>query len=224
MSRETSPQNIDKLQRRKAELEIEAQAAESEEDVTRLAAIRKSVLDVDVELQPLKAHHAAQKSRQDMIKSLKMKVTELEAAADEAAWRGDDAAASMFRRFALPDVRARLKKLEKQRGDEEPADIVTVECIAEVVAKWTGVPISKLQGTEKELLLNMEKTLADSVVGQPEAVQAVANAIRLSRSGLGNAERPIASFLFAGPSGTGKTLMTKTVRPYSVLPWWQSHS
>ncbi|KAG8993211.1 hypothetical protein FRB90_000743 [Tulasnella sp. 427] len=91
------------------------------------------------------------------------------------------------------------------------ADSVTPEAIAEVVARWTGIPVSRLMSTEAQKLLKMEKHLARQVVGQPEAVKAVANAIRLSRSGLANATRPIASFLFAGPSGTGKTLLSKTL-------------
>lgn len=90
-------------------------------------------------------------------------------------------------------------------------DSVTPEQIAEIVARWTSIPVTRLMSTEKEKLLRMEKILAQNVVGQPEAVRAVANAIRLSRSGLGNAQRPIASFLMAGPSGTGKTLLSKTV-------------
>jgi len=93
-------------------------------------------------------------------------------------------------------------------------DTVTSEHIAEIVGRWTSIPVTKLMSTEKEKLLHMEKILADSVVGQPEAVRAVANAIRLSRSGLTNAQRPIASFLMTGPSGTGKTLLSKTVRSY----------
>lgn len=90
-------------------------------------------------------------------------------------------------------------------------DTVTPEQIAEIVARWTNIPVTRLMSTEKDKLLRMEKILAEQVVGQPEAVKAVANAIRLSRSGLRNEQRPIASFLFAGPSGTGKTLMSKTV-------------
>jgi ATP-dependent Clp protease ATP-binding subunit ClpA len=88
---------------------------------------------------------------------------------------------------------------------------VTPEQIAEIVAKWTNIPVTRLITSEKEKLLRMEKVLGTSVVGQPEAVRAVANAIRLSRSGLSNPNRPVASFLMAGPSGTGKTLMAKTV-------------
>lgn len=90
-------------------------------------------------------------------------------------------------------------------------DTVTPEAIAEVVARATNIPVGRLLSTEKEKLIRLEKTLAHTVVGQPEAVKAVANAIRLSRSGLSNENRPIASFLFAGPSGTGKTLLSKTV-------------
>jgi ATP-dependent Clp protease ATP-binding subunit ClpB len=112
-------------------------------------------------------------------------------------------------------VTVRLDQLEKAKAEEKVSDSssdeVTAEAIAEIVARWTNIPVTRLMSTEKEKLLTMEKTLAESVVGQPEAVRAVANAIRLSRSGLRNAGRPIASFLFAGPSGTGKTLLTKTL-------------
>lgn len=101
------------------------------------------------------------------------------------------------------------------QGDE--SDTVTAEQIAEVVARWTSIPVTRLMSSEKDKLLNMEKVLARSVVGQPDAVKAVANAIRLSRSGLTNPQRPIASFLLAGPSGTGKTLLAKTVSCLFVL-------
>ena len=101
------------------------------------------------------------------------------------------------------------------QGDE--SDTVTAEQIAEVVARWTSIPVTRLMSSEKDKLLNMEKVLASSVVGQPDAVKAVANAIRLSRSGLTNPHRPIASFLLAGPSGTGKTLLAKTVSRLFVI-------
>jgi ATP-dependent Clp protease ATP-binding subunit ClpB len=109
------------------------------------------------------------------------------------------------------------KLAEDASGTKMVADSVTPEAIAEVVGRWTGIPVARLMSSEKQKLLKMEKILARSVVGQPEAVTAVANAIRLSRSGLANAGRPIASFLFAGPSGTGKTLLSKTVS--LLLPW-----
>ena len=131
-------------------------------------------------------------------------------------FRYDLTAASDLRYYALPDLQHRLENLLAKQADEEKSglggdDTVTPEQIAEIVARWTSIPVTRLMSTEKEKLLRMEKILSESVVGQPEAVRAVANAIRLSRSGLGNAQRPIASFLMAGPSGTGKTLLSKTV-------------
>ena len=131
-------------------------------------------------------------------------------------FRYDLATASDLRYYALPDAQNRLEYLLAKQAEEEKSglgatDTVTPEQIAEIVARWTSIPVTRLMSTEKEKLLRMEKILSESVVGQPEAVKAVANAIRLSRSGLGNAQRPIASFLMAGPSGTGKTLLSKTV-------------
>jgi ATP-dependent Clp protease ATP-binding subunit ClpB len=134
-----------------------------------------------------------------------------------AFFRYDLTAASDLRYYALPELQQRLESLLAKQADEEKsgvegaADTVTPEQIAEIVARWTSIPVTRLMSTEKEKLLRMEKILSENVVGQPEAVRAVANAIRLSRSGLGNAQRPIASFLMAGPSGTGKTLLSKTV-------------
>ena len=114
----------------------------------------------------------------------------------------------------MPDLQARLDALEAKKAAEDAsdgADSVTPDQIAEIVGKWTNIPVTRLLTTEKEKLLRLEKVLAEHVIGQADAVKAVANAIRLSRSGLANPNRPVASFLMAGPSGTGKTLMAKTV-------------
>jgi ATP-dependent Clp protease ATP-binding subunit ClpB len=121
-----------------------------------------------------------------------------------------------LRYYAIPDLQARLEQLEAKKFAEDTAagggtDMVTPEQIGEIVARWTSIPVTRLMSTEREKLLNMEKVLSNSVVGQADAVKAVANAIRLSRSGLSNPNRPVASILMAGPSGTGKTLLAKTV-------------
>ncbi len=123
----------------------------------------------------------------------------------------------------------KLEDLERQKvqadlsGTKIVTDSVTPEAIAEVVARWTGIPSARLLSSEAQKLLKMEKMLQSQVVGQPEAVSAVASAIRLSRSGLANAARPIASFLFAGPSGTGKTLLAKTVSPGHPTSYERTH-
>ncbi|KAK0506223.1 P-loop containing nucleoside triphosphate hydrolase protein [Armillaria luteobubalina] len=190
VTRETEPEEIDKLQRRLLEL----QTAASKE---RLVIARKAIATVEDELKPLKAAYETEKKRGDETK------------AEEAERRYDLATASDLKYYALPDLVARLKELEDKKAAEDATaegggtDTVTAEHIAEIVARWTSIP--------REKLLRMERILSESVVGQTEAVKAVANAIRLSRSGLSNPSRPIASFLMAGPSGTGKTLMAKTL-------------
>lgn len=134
--------------------------------------------------------------------------------------RHDLGVASDLRYFAIPDLKLRLDRLEQKKAEEDAArgsgtDLVTPESIAEIVSRWTSIPVTRLVTTEKEKLLRLEKVLAEQVVGQNDAVKSVANAIRLSRSGLSNPNRPVASFLMAGPSGTGKTLLAKTVCVFS---------
>jgi len=144
---------------------------------------------------------------------MRKRVDELKAKADDAERRYDLATASDLRYYAIPELQAKIEKAQAEEAAHGGSlvDTVTPEAIAEVVARWTGIPVTRLMSTEKQKLLTLEKTLAESVVGQPEAVKAVANAIRLSRSGLRDENRPLASFLFCGPSGTGKTLLSKTV-------------
>jgi ATP-dependent Clp protease ATP-binding subunit ClpA len=227
VARETAPEAIDKLQHRRLQFEVEIHALEREKDQAskdRLAAAHKAMAEIDDELQPLKAAYEAEKERGDEINNVRKRIDELKAKADDAERRRDLETASDLRYYALPELQNRLKQLQARKEQEEAndhigADTVTPEHIAEIVGRWTSIPVTKLMSTEKEKLLHMEKILAESVVGQPEAVKAVANAIRLSRSGLTNAERPIASFLMTGPSGTGKTLLSKTVRSCLTGSW-----
>ncbi|KAF9229277.1 P-loop containing nucleoside triphosphate hydrolase protein [Gyrodon lividus] len=219
VTRETAPEAIDKLQRHKLELEVEIHALEREKDQAskeRLAIARKAMAGIDDELRPLKAAYEVEKKRGDEINQVRKRIDELKAKADDAERRYDLQTASDVRYYALPELQSRLEQLQAKKTEEEAngntsSDTVTPEHIAEIVGRWTSIPVTRLVSTEKEKLLRMEGILANSVVGQPEAVKAVANAIRLSRSGLANAQRPIASFLMAGPSGTGKTLLSKTL-------------
>lgn len=219
VTRETEPEAIDKLQRRKLELQVEIHALEREKDAAskeRLQVARKAIAEVEEQLQPLKAAYENEKKRGNEINVVRKKMDELKAKVEEAERRYDLATASDIRYYALPDLQARLEQLEAKKAVEDASgnggmDTVTPDKIAEIVAKWTNIPVTRLMTTEKEKLLKLEKVLSDSVVGQGDAVKAVANAIRLSRSGLSNPNRPIASFLMTGPSGTGKTLLAKTV-------------
>ncbi|KIK92316.1 hypothetical protein PAXRUDRAFT_830053 [Paxillus rubicundulus Ve08.2h10] len=219
VTHETAPEGIDKLQRRRLELEVEIHALERENDEAskeRLAIARKTMANIDDELQPLKAAYEAQKKLGDEINNVRKRIDELKAKADDAERRYDLQVASDIRYYALPESQSKLERLQTKAAEQEAngttsPDIVTPEHIGEIVARWTSIPVTRLMSTEKEKLLRMEHVLAESVVGQPEAVKAVANAIRLSRSGLADAQQPIASFLMAGPTGTGKTLLTKTL-------------
>ncbi|KAL0581617.1 hypothetical protein V5O48_000433 [Marasmius crinis-equi] len=217
VTRETEPEEIDKLQRKKLELEVEIHALEREKDEAskeRLQLAKKAIAGVDDELRPLKAAYENEKKTGDEINNVRRKIDELKAKAEDAERKYDLATASDLKYFAIPDLQSRLGELEKRAAEQDAdsgANTVTPEQIAEIVARWTSIPVTRLMSSEKEKLLKMEKILAESVVGQNEAVKAVANAIRLSRSGLSNPNRPIASFLMAGPSGTGKTLMAKTL-------------
>ncbi|KZO93467.1 P-loop containing nucleoside triphosphate hydrolase protein [Calocera viscosa TUFC12733] len=217
VTRETAPEELDKLERKKLELEVEIHALEREKDAAskeRLLTARKAIADLDEKLGPMKASYENEKRRGDEVNDVRRRIDELKAKADDAERRYDLATASDLRYFAIPELTQRLQKLEEKKAAEEAAgtnfgDTVTPEAIAEIVARWTGIPTTRLMSTERDKLLRMERTLGKEVIGQAQAVKAVANAIRLSRSGLANASRPIASFLFAGPSGTGKTLLSK---------------
>ena len=234
VARETAPEAIDALERQKLQLEVEVHALtvshlvrlflskhilillfQREKDAVskeRLKAAKKAIADVDEELRPLRAQYEADHNRSEEIATLRRRLDELKAKADDAERRHDLDVASDIRFYGIPDTQTKLQKLEAARAvNQSQTDTVTPEAIAEIVGRWTGIPVSRLLATERDKLMNMEKVLSESVVGQPEAVKAVANAIRLSRSGLSNENRPIASFLFAGPSGTGKTLMAKTL-------------
>lgn len=219
VQRETRPEAIDILERRKLALEVEIHALEREKDDAskeRLEAAQKQLQAIDEELGPLLREYENEKDVSDQIAALRRKIDELKNKADEAERKYDLATASDIRYYSIPDRQRKLAELELRESEQQgkKGGEVGPEQIAEVVARWTGIPVSSLVQTEKEKLLHMEKTLAQSVIGQPEAVKSVANAIRLSRSGLGNNKRPIASFLLVGPSGTGKTLLAKTVAKF----------
>lgn len=230
VARESQPEVIDSLERKLRQLMIEIAALEKEKDEAsqvRLQQAKKDAKNVEEELEPLRMKYKNEIKRGEEIHQAKVKLDELEKRLEDATNMGDMAKAADLQYGAIPDLQMVIKELEVRKAaadaalnaeDGDPGtsmvtDIVTADHINEIVARWTGIPVTRLRTSEKEKLINMEKVLGKVVVGQREAVQSVANAIRLQRSGLANPNQP-PSFLFCGPSGTGKTLLTKALAEF----------
>jgi ATP-dependent Clp protease ATP-binding subunit ClpB len=219
---DSMPTEIDVLERRIRQLEIERVALAKETDeasVERLAKLDEEVANLREEADAMKAHWRAETDAIAAIRSLKEQLEAARNDADRFERDGDLGHAAEIRYGRVPDLErqieaatARLAELqETQRMLKEEVD---AEDVAEVVAKWTGVPVSRLLEGEVSKLVRMEEVLHQRVVGQHDAVVAVANAIRRSRSGLSDPNRPIGSFLFLGPTGVGKTELARTLADF----------
>ncbi|KAH6890417.1 P-loop containing nucleoside triphosphate hydrolase protein [Thelonectria olida] len=230
VARESQPEIIDSLERKLRQLMIEIAALEKEHDDasrTRLGQARKDAKNVEEELQPLREKYKSEIKRGEEIHQAKLKLDDLEKRLEDAMNNAEHAKAADLKYGAIPEQEAVIKELEVRKvkadvalnatgadsGGAMVTDIVTADHINEIVSRWTGIPVTRLRTSEKEKLIHMEKVLGKIVVGQREAVGSVANAIRLQRSGLANPNQP-PSFLFCGPSGTGKTLLTKALAEF----------
>ena len=230
VTRESQPEILDNMERKLRQLQIEIHALEREKDDAaraRLAEARTEAANIEEDLKPLREKYESEKQRSKDIQEAKIKYDQLKVKQEEAERNKDIQTASDLLYYAMPDTKARIDKLEADRaradaelyarsgGDREAmlTDAVGPEQIQDIVSRWTGIPITRLKASEKDKLLHMEKVLGKIVVGQKEAVTSVSNAIRLQRSGLSNPNQP-PSFLFCGPSGTGKTLLTKALAEF----------
>jgi ATP-dependent Clp protease ATP-binding subunit ClpB len=230
VTRESQPEALDNLERRHRQLQIEIHALSREKDepsIVRLKEARAEAANIEEDLKPLRDMYEREKGRSKEIQEQKVKLDSLKNKLAEAERMRDIQTASDLKYYAIPDVETRIAELEREKakadaemwaqgggeGQSLLSDAVGPDQINEIVARWTGIPVTRLKTTEKDKLLNMEKHLNKVVVGQREAVVSVSNAIRLQRSGLANPNQP-PSFLFCGPSGTGKTLLTKALAEF----------
>ncbi len=207
------PQEIDEVERRMVQLRIEEQALSKEKDRAgkeRLEALREDLSELEERSQSMKAQWQAEKAAITQLQEKKAELEELRVQADRATRGGDLQKAAEIRYGRVPELERQIET-EKERLEQIQANAkylkedVDSEDIAEIVSRWTGIPVSKMLESERERLTRLEEELSRRVIGQDEAVQAVSNAVRRSRAGLQDPNRPMGSFIFLGPTGVGKT-------------------
>ncbi|HLB36278.1 MAG TPA: ATP-dependent chaperone ClpB [Gemmatimonadales bacterium] len=207
------PQEIDEIERRMIQLRIEQQALSRETDRAsreRRTALERELAELQEQSQSMKAQWQAEKDGIGRLREQKAKLEEARITAERATREGDLQQAAEIRYGRIPELEREIET-EKQRLDQVQAKVkylkeeVDAEDVAEIVSKWTGIPVSKMLESERERLTRLEGELGRRVIGQEEALGAVANAVRRSRAGLQDPNRPIGSFIFLGPTGVGKT-------------------
>ena len=217
------PSELDELRRRTMQLEIEREALKKERDEgsrQQLARNEKELADLKERNRILTAQWENERAAIEAIKSVRQQIDARQTELDDAQRRGDLEKAARIRYGEVPELQKQLRGREQKLADLHKGghgllrEEVTAEEIAEVVSKWTGVPVSRLLEGEKEKLIKMEERLHERLVGQDEAVRVVSDAVRRSRAGLGDPHRPIGSFLFLGPTGVGKTELCKALAEF----------
>jgi ATP-dependent Clp protease ATP-binding subunit ClpB len=214
---DSKPENIDELDRRIMQLKIEREALKKETDDAskeRLHQLNKELSELEETSRMLNMTWQAEKGALDEVRRLKEQRDQLKGRIDIAQREGNLTKASELMYGQLPLVEKRLKELDEKASNKTSSEAVSADDIALVVAKWTGIPVEKMLSSEKQRLLSMEKELQRRVIGQEEAVGAVARSVRRARSGLQDPNRPLGSFLFLGPTGVGKTELCKTLASF----------
>ena len=218
MQIDSSPQEIDELERVVRRLEIEEIALEKESDAAseeRLEHLREELADQRERLGEMKARWENEKAEVNKVQSVKEELERLRNESEIAEREGDYAKVSELRYGRIPELEAEVAKAESEASNKTMLEEeVTPDTIADVVSSWTGIPAGKMMQGETEKLLHMERVLGERVVGQREAVVAVSDAVRRSRAGVADPNRPIGSFLFLGPTGVGKTELAKTLSEF----------
>lgn len=219
MERDSVPEELDEISRRLKQLEIEREAIKREHDEVKLASLNKEIAELQEEENSYKAKWQSEKDLVNKIQENKKQIEQLKFEADRAEREGDYGKVAEIRYGklkALEDEIAQIQDQLKQRQDGNAMikEEVTAEDVADVVCRWTGIPVSKMLQSEREKLLHLEEELHKRVIGQEEAIQAVSDAVRRSRAGLQDPKRPIGSFIFLGTTGVGKTELGKALAEY----------
>ncbi|QNR23697.1 ATP-dependent chaperone ClpB [Croceimicrobium hydrocarbonivorans] len=215
----SKPEEIDILDRKIMQLEIELEAIKREGDKDKENLIREELAQLNEERDGLNAKWSSEKSIVEGIQQAKEEIEHLRLSAEQAERAGDYGKVAEIRYGKLQEAEAKLKKFEAEAEDLQNRDAlikeeVDSEDIADVVSRWTGIPVSKMLQSEREKLLRLEQELHKRVVGQEEAIMAVSDAVRRSRAGLQDQNRPIGSFIFFGTTGVGKTELAKALAEF----------
>jgi ATP-dependent Clp protease ATP-binding subunit ClpB len=215
----SKPEVLDELDRRIMQLEIEREAIKRENDTTKLNSLAKELATLEEQRNAFKAKWQAEREVIDGVQKNKELIEQLKLEADQAERSGDYGKVAEIRYGKIKDAEAKLedaksKLAEMQSSSKLIKEEVDSDEIAEVVAKWTGIPVSKMMENEKTKLLRLEDELGKRVIGQTEAIEALSDAVRRSRAGLQDERKPIGSFIFLGPTGVGKTELAKALSEY----------
>ena len=219
MERDSQPEELDEITRRLRQLEIEREAIKRENDTAKLEQLNKEIAELSEKEKDLRAKWEGEKEVLSRIQQDKQQQEQLKFEAERAEREGDYGRVAEIRYGKLKqlddDIRAQQEQLKNRQGTEAMVkEEVTPDDIADVVARWTGIPVTRMLQSEREKLLHLEAELHRRVVGQDEAIEAVADAVRRSRAGLQDPKRPIGSFIFLGTTGVGKTELAKALADY----------
>ena len=219
MERDSVPEELDELTRKLKQMEIEREAIKRENDVDKINSLDKDIAELKDKEREYRAKWESEKTLVNKIQQDKQEMERLRFEADRAEREGNYERVAEIRYSSLKKLEDDIKNIQSQLhgtqdGNAMIREEVTADDIAEVVSKWTGIPVTRMMQSEKEKLLNLEAELHKRVIGQDEAITAVSNAVRRSRAGLQDPKRPISSFIFLGTTGVGKTELAKALAEY----------
>lgn len=217
MERDSMPEEMDEMTRKVRQLEIERVAIKRENDKEKLQKIEEELESLNAQLSSMNKKWQEEKALADQIQLIREQSKSLKLQAEEAERQGDYAKVAEIRYSRIPSLDKELESLNAQMSNDNEKllrEEVTADDIAEVVSRWTGIPVKRMLQSDKDKLLHLEEELHKRVVGQNEAIEAVSNAVRRSRAGLQDPKRPIASFIFLGSTGVGKTELAKALADY----------